>query len=374
MARKNYLDKEGLLYYNEKLKSILNTKADSADVNNKISTLNTKIETTKTELTGNLDAYKSTTDNSINNILAKDNSQDTEIDNLKAKDTSHDTEIADLKAKDTSHDNSIANLVAKDTELDTDITNLQTRDNQHDAQISNLTEVKANKVDVTKEISDAIKGVTQFNYEIVDDLPETGVKGTIYLMLYSQSHEGDVYQEFIWVESTSSYESLGFTNEIDLSNYVTFDDTISNSEIDDMFVVRKYIMAKYLQSKNAVGDYNLGIANENFTYNPDLFTYDSDNKMYFPKVENFTLKLISGDRETYLDWCFYEGDNEHVMFFEANEEAYSIISDNGMTFVGLTFEMNIPAGALIIDGINSEPRVINFVYGEEIDGSTYPQE
>ena len=72
MARKNYLDKEGLLYYNEKLKSILNTKADNTEVNDKISTLNTKIETTKTELTGNLDAYKSTTDNSINNILAKD--------------------------------------------------------------------------------------------------------------------------------------------------------------------------------------------------------------------------------------------------------------------------------------------------------------
>ena len=32
MAKKTYLDKEGLLYYNEKLKNILNTKADSTTV------------------------------------------------------------------------------------------------------------------------------------------------------------------------------------------------------------------------------------------------------------------------------------------------------------------------------------------------------
>ena len=93
-----------------------------------------------------------------------------------------------------------ANLITKDTELDTDITNLQTRDNQHDTAISNLNSVKADKTAVTQEITNAIAGVTQFNYEVVNELPETGVKGTIYLVLYSQSHEGDVYQEFIWID------------------------------------------------------------------------------------------------------------------------------------------------------------------------------
>jgi seryl-tRNA synthetase len=197
MASTKYLDKEGLLYYNEKLKSIIAKKADSDTVNAKISDLDTKLTEAKTELEGNIKSTKEELDGSI-------------------KSTNED--LTNYKGT-----------------TDTSIKELEENDNKQDEAISSLNTSKANKDDVTKEITEAISGITNFSYEIVDELPETGDKGTIYLVLYSQGTEGDVYQEFIWIESTKKYETLGYTNDIDLSNYVTFDDTITNSDIDNMF-------------------------------------------------------------------------------------------------------------------------------------------
>ena len=220
MAKKTYLDKEGLLYYNEKLKNILNTKADSTTVNNQISTLDTKIETTKTSLEGtiattktelegtinatkvalegsinttntNLNTLRTNTETSIGNLETKDAEHDASISTLEAKDTAHDTDIAGLKAKDTAHDTAIANLVTKDTELDTDITNLQTRDTQHDAAISNLNSVKADKTAVTQEITNAIAGVTQFNYEVVNELQK--VKHNHFMSSLAKTKDWDEF-------------------------------------------------------------------------------------------------------------------------------------------------------------------------------------
>jgi chromosome segregation ATPase len=241
MAVKEYLNKDGLLYYNEKLKGILHTKADVATVNSQLADLDGKINTTKSDL----ENFVNTVSVQKVDVAAFDaNNQavsaDIERTNQSVAQLRTDTgnEVAELKHKDEGHSEAIEKLVKKDTELDTDITNLQSKDLQHDNLINELSNLKANKADVTKEIEDAIKGVTQFNYELVEELPEVGVKGTVYLVKYSEGAQGDVYQEFIYVENTQTFECLGFTNEIDLSNYVTFDDikAITNTEIDELFV------------------------------------------------------------------------------------------------------------------------------------------
>lgn len=70
-----------------------------------------------------------------------------------------------------------------------------------------------------KYVDDAIGGVTSFDYQIVasvEDLPETGVKGTIYLVPDAHS-TGDAYDEYIWVGD--KYEKIGNT-DIDLTGYV----------------------------------------------------------------------------------------------------------------------------------------------------------
>ena len=65
-------------------------------------------------------------------------------------------------------------------------------------------------------VSDAIDDVTQFDYEVVTNLPTTGTKGKIYLVAHTHG-DRDIYDEYIWVGST--YEKIGNT-DIDLTNYL----------------------------------------------------------------------------------------------------------------------------------------------------------
>lgn len=54
-------------------------------------------------------------------------------------------------------------------------------------------------------------------YEVVDELPSTGVEGTIYLVPSSTSTSGDIYDEYIYVDG--DFEKIG-TTKADLSNVV----------------------------------------------------------------------------------------------------------------------------------------------------------
>ena len=93
-----------------------------------------------------------------------------------------------------------------------------------------------NKV-IKSYVDSAISGVTQFDYEVVQTLPVTGVKGTIYLVANSGSGTNS-YDEYIWVTNgtTSGYEKIG-TTDIDLTHYVTDSNLseITTSDIDTMF-------------------------------------------------------------------------------------------------------------------------------------------
>lgn len=82
---------------------------------------------------------------------------------------------------------------------------------------------------VTSAIDSAIEGITGFEFEVVDSLPSTGVKGTIYLVPIPA--RTNVYDEYIYV--SGSWEQIG-TTDVDLSGYVQDTDlvAITNSEID----------------------------------------------------------------------------------------------------------------------------------------------
>lgn len=68
-----------------------------------------------------------------------------------------------------------------------------------------------------KVLKEMINGITNFNYEIVTELPAVGQKGIIYLILNSAStEENNIYDEYIYLND--KYEKLGsFTTQIDLS-------------------------------------------------------------------------------------------------------------------------------------------------------------
>ncbi len=86
---------------------------------------------------------------------------------------------------------------------------------------------------VTSAISTAMAGITKLDFQVVQTLPSTGVKGTFYLIANSGRGQ-NVYDEYLWINN--KYEKLG-TREIDLSSYIKQSDmvAITNSEIDAAF-------------------------------------------------------------------------------------------------------------------------------------------
>lgn len=83
-----------------------------------------------------------------------------------------------------------------------------------------------NKI-VKAYIDDAIWSITWIDFQIVETLPATWTKWVIYLILKAQGETWNIYDEYIWITSSSSYELI-WTTAIDLSNYV---DKTSNQTI-----------------------------------------------------------------------------------------------------------------------------------------------
>lgn len=81
-------------------------------------------------------------------------------------------------------------------------------------------------------VDNAVGSITGVQFEVVTELPATGSTGTIYLVSHSHGTR-DIYDEYIWLSSTSTYEKIGST-DIDLSGYMLKTDmvAITNSEID----------------------------------------------------------------------------------------------------------------------------------------------
>lgn len=69
------------------------------------------------------------------------------------------------------------------------------------------------------DIMQAIAAIPQFKLSIVLELPITGEKMTLYLVP-KEGTDNDVYNEYIWIEQTSTFEFLG-TTAVDLTDYLT---------------------------------------------------------------------------------------------------------------------------------------------------------
>lgn len=67
---------------------------------------------------------------------------------------------------------------------------------------------------------EVLKGRPLLEIKIVDELPETGEAGILYLVPVEESGEDNLYEEYVWVEG--AWELIGSAN-IDLSNYPTLD-------------------------------------------------------------------------------------------------------------------------------------------------------
>lgn len=60
--------------------------------------------------------------------------------------------------------------------------------------------------------------------KVVDELPEEGETGYIYLVLKEETEKGNIYDEYMWVlqqDETYGWERIGATNEVKLKYYKT---------------------------------------------------------------------------------------------------------------------------------------------------------
>lgn len=113
----------------------------------------------------------------------------------------------------------------------------------NDSDFQNATQVKATvtgqgyqtQSQVQLLINSAVGNVTSIRYEKVTSLPATGATGVIYLVAHSHGTQ-DIYDEYIWIADTKTFEKIGNT-DIDLSGYVKTTDltAITTDELNAMW-------------------------------------------------------------------------------------------------------------------------------------------
>ena len=87
---------------------------------------------------------------------------------------------------------------------------------------------------VNNIVNTAVANAAHLKRTIVDVLPESGEENTIYLVPSASSKDGNVKDEYMWINS--AWEKIG-SSEVDLTGYLKESDltVITTAEIDAMF-------------------------------------------------------------------------------------------------------------------------------------------
>lgn len=85
-------------------------------------------------------------------------------------------------------------------------------------------------VPAINEIKELISSIPQFDIQVVQTLPTTGVSGTVYLVPAPDGSSPNMYEEYLWINN--SWEKLGSAS-VDLSNY--YNKTQINGMLADVY-------------------------------------------------------------------------------------------------------------------------------------------
>ena len=217
MTTKKYLDDNGLTYYHSKVKNLLANKVDK-ETGKGLST-NDYTTTEKTKLGGIASGAEV---NVQSNWEETDTSSDAYILNKPTIPTVNNATLT-IQKNGTTVNTFTANASSNVTANILVPTNNNELTNGAGYQTSS---------DVQSAINSALEGITGIDFQVVESLPATGVKGVIYLMSNSGSAP-NIYDEYIWLSASSSYEKIG-TTDIDLSGYQLSSElvAVTNAEID----------------------------------------------------------------------------------------------------------------------------------------------
>ena len=221
---------------NKKLEDL--TLEVNVDIKGDIKQLRDDLTTTNQTVQDNYTALDTKIDNVSTDVQDKYTALDTRI-SANTKDISDLTQtvqndykelndhITNVNSKVTTNTTNIN----KNTELiNQTIENLKKYSKTEDFAIVAFTGRYADLIDIpnniatTEYVDGKIGEVVQFSFLIVDELPKVGETNHIYLVLNKTGKTGNVYLEYLWIESTQSYELIGST-EVDLSGYYTKEQT-----------------------------------------------------------------------------------------------------------------------------------------------------
>lgn len=131
-----------------------------------------------------------------------------------------------------------------------------------------------------------IGGITQFDVQVVEELPEVGEKGVLYLVP-NEGSGGNIYDEYVWIPSTESFEKIG-TTEIDLSGYeqlINKVTSISSSSTDTQYPSAKAVFDSLPAEITLTGDYTW--------LTPGEYTISTAEEV--AKLEELEVKIRAGN-------------------------------------------------------------------------------
>lgn len=162
----------------------------------------------------------------------------------------------------------------KKTEIDSKLGGKSNVGHNHDERYYTETEIDAKVNNINSQINSLIG----FTATIVNSLPSTGEVGVMYLKLNtSASVEGNIYDEYIWVNN--KFEKIGSTETtVDLSGYVT--QTEMNTQLANKAKINHGHLSRDIEINPDVEDgmwvYEYGL---NRQTDVNCYVYDHEKKL-----------------------------------------------------------------------------------------------
>lgn len=162
----------------------------------------------------------------------------------------------------------------KKTEIDSKLGGKSNVGHNHDERYYTETEIDAKVNNINSQINSLIG----FTATIVNSLPSTGEVGVMYLKLNtSASVEGNIYDEYIWVNN--KFEKIGSTETtVDLSGYVT--QTEMNTQLANKANINHGHLSRDIEINPDVEDgmwvSEYGVDRQNWV---NCYVYDHEKKL-----------------------------------------------------------------------------------------------
>lgn len=123
--------------------------------------------------------------------------------------------VSELDAK---HTRDVSRIDGEITRIDSELDGKSPVGHNHDGRYYS----KAYVDDLEDALLSRIGDIVSFDTVVVDVLPSSGVKGVFYFVPRASVESGNVYDEFIWIETERVFEFVGSTEvSVDLSDYYT---------------------------------------------------------------------------------------------------------------------------------------------------------